>query len=517
VKSTNSLIDFCKIHYKTSYLLILIVVLAFILRIYDLSGESYWFDEFITLRYAQNSLDSIISTTRPRLFLIVAHFWIEFFGNSETATRLLSVFFGTASILLIYSIGKSLFGKTVGLLSAFFMSVSQFQIYYSQEFRYYSLFLLMSLISFFFYLRVLKTKSNIYTVLYVISTILLYFTQDFAIFVIVVQNLYFIINFKLLRSIIPTWLLSQIIIFLFILPGFITNFNNRVLGPDGPDWLKAPDIKTPAWTIYYYLGSGFDYPPVEAIVIAFVVLLTGVLIYISIIGKERWLESIVISSESLKVLKKIKSEILLVGIWLIFPLLMILMLSEFIKPMYHHRYLIFTSPALYIALALVLTKIKRIVPILIILITYVILISPGLYDYYSLPVKEQWRSVANYIVEHEKPGDLILYLSEENNYNLEWYFTGNSIPCIPNMDNISNMDQLSILQDCSPDVDRIWLLARKELSGPAKDSLLNLMKNSYVIVKEKEFTIRLESEEMPRIYYVGRLTLYLFEMAGKEL
>ncbi|MCH7517565.1 MAG: glycosyltransferase family 39 protein [Candidatus Dadabacteria bacterium] len=309
MKFISSLASFGKINYKTAYLLIPIVVLAFILRIYGLGEENYWADEFITLRAAEGSLDSIISGNRPPLYLLIAHFWIEFFGTSENVTRLLSVFFGIASILLIYSIGKSLLGVKVGILSAFFMSVSQYQIYYSQEFRYYSLFLLLTLISFFFYIRVLKAKRNIYAVIYVLSSILLYYAHDFGIFIIAAQNLYFIINFKSLRFIILTWLLSQIIILLGILPGLIFSINYKVVGPGGIDWLEAPEIWTPFITFNYYLGAGFDYPPIKAIVIAFIFLLTGTFLYSYIIGKERWLESLRSFTEALKSLKNRKSEI----------------------------------------------------------------------------------------------------------------------------------------------------------------------------------------------------------------
>ncbi len=509
------LINFCGFHYREFYLLIAIVALAFVLRIYDLSGESYWSDEFISLRYAQGDLESIFSTTRPRLHLFFAHIWIKLFGDTEYATRLLSVFFGTASVLLTFSIGKSLFGKTVGLIGSFLMAVSQFQIYYSQEFRYYSLFLFMSLVSFFFYIRVIKTKSNIYTVLYAASTILLYYTQDFAIFVIGAQNLFVIINYKSFRPLIPKWFLSQIVVMLCILPGVIANFMNRVLGSDGPDWLKTPDVKTPIWTIYYYFGSGFDYPPIEVIIIAILCFLTGIIVHISYIGKQTWVKTTINLVQSLKLTKKINSEIVLLGVWILFPILMVLILSEMIKPMYHHRYLIFVSPALCIAIALILTKIKKIIPISVVLITYVILIIPGLSHYYSLPVKEQWKSLAAYISENEEPGDLILYINQDNYNNFLWYYTGNSIHCVPNMDDFSDDDQLSILDDCTEEFDRIWLFVRKELSQSGKESLLALINHPYTFVREKEFAIRLESNNIPRIYYVGRLTLYLLHNVSK--
>lgn len=134
------------------FLLVFIILLAAALRFYDLGGESYWYDEVIMLRVAQDNILTIIEGGRPPIYIILAHFWIKLFGTEEVATRSLSAIFGVASIPLIYLIGKELFDRKVGLISAFLMAISQFQIYYSQDIRYYSLFVLMTLVSYYFLL-----------------------------------------------------------------------------------------------------------------------------------------------------------------------------------------------------------------------------------------------------------------------------------------------------------------------------------------------------------------------------
>lgn len=126
-----------------SILLILIITLGAGLRIYNLGTESYWHDEFIMVRVASESLSYIYNEAldgRPPVYVVSAHFWIKLFGTSETATRSLSAIFGIVSIPMMYLVGKQLYNRKLGILSAFLISVSQFQIYYSQEFRYYSLF-----------------------------------------------------------------------------------------------------------------------------------------------------------------------------------------------------------------------------------------------------------------------------------------------------------------------------------------------------------------------------------------
>ena len=498
-------------HSTSFYLLLAILLVGTFLRVYGLGEQSYWLDEIITLHVAQESLDSIITGPRPPLYLVLAHFWIGNFGYSEDVTRLLSIIFGVSSIVLIYIVGKSLFNREVGVLSAFFMSVSQYQIYYSQELRYYSLFLFMTLISFFFYIHVLKTKRHIYAVFYVLSSILLYYSHDYGIFILAAQNLYFVLNIKSLRLIITTWFLSQTIILFAILPGLISVFNLKVIGLGGLEWLESPRIWTPFITLHYYIGAGLDYPPLKAVVIACIFLLTATFLYYRSIGKERRLELRKSSAKVFKSLKIIKSEILLLVIWLVVPIFMVLVLSEIIKPMYHHRYLICSAPAFYILIALVLTKINNLIPISIILITYVILISAGLYDYYSNPVREQWKQAAAYVAEHERPDDLIVITDLRSSESFKWYYGGNSNDCIVSITNAGLFDEQNA---CKLDINRFWVVIRKEISEKDKESFLNYKEGSFRIVDEKKFTVILGSKEILRSIYFGRLTLYLFEKVG---
>jgi len=60
------------------------------------------------------------------------------FGTTKSAVKLLSVLFGVLAIPMIYVVGRQLFNKGVGLVAAFILALSSFNIYYSQETRMYS-------------------------------------------------------------------------------------------------------------------------------------------------------------------------------------------------------------------------------------------------------------------------------------------------------------------------------------------------------------------------------------------
>ncbi|HET6262756.1 MAG TPA: glycosyltransferase family 39 protein, partial [Chloroflexia bacterium] len=152
-----------------------VLALGATLRLYDLGRESYWLDEVIMLRAAQGDVGSILGGTRPPVYVLLTHFWIQFFGTAEASTRLLPALFGTLSVLLTYVVGRELFGKRVGLVAALLMSLSAFQVYYSQEIRYYSLFVMCALLSYLLMMRAHKTGKPIYFALYGLAGIVMFY------------------------------------------------------------------------------------------------------------------------------------------------------------------------------------------------------------------------------------------------------------------------------------------------------------------------------------------------------
>lgn len=77
---------------KDNYLLLLIVLLGLALRIYDLGGESLWFDEAMSVRVAWLGFAEQIKwivgqgkEANPPFYYMLLHLWIPVFGDSEFA------------------------------------------------------------------------------------------------------------------------------------------------------------------------------------------------------------------------------------------------------------------------------------------------------------------------------------------------------------------------------------------------------------------------------------------------
>jgi len=158
---------------KDNYLIILIFALGLVLRIYDLSAESLWYDESFSATISKKGVMELIKSvlsngeeSNPPLYYILLHFWVLVFGDSEFSLRFPSVVFGSVSIIAIYALGKLLFNKRVGIIAALVITVSVFHIQYSQEARAYSMMALLSIISFYSLIKLTGRRSIFYSALY---------------------------------------------------------------------------------------------------------------------------------------------------------------------------------------------------------------------------------------------------------------------------------------------------------------------------------------------------------------
>ncbi|MGH7901518.1 MAG: hypothetical protein ACRENZ_07250, partial [Thermodesulfobacteriota bacterium] len=230
-------------------------------------------------------------------------------------------------------------------------------------------------------------------------------------------------------------------------------------------WLPEPSLSTPLISLQYYIGAGLDYPSFMTISAAIAFLVIGTFLFAVFTGIERWIASIRGLINSLKEFTSIGSELLLVITWLIVPIILPYILSEIFVPMYHHRYVISASPAFYLLLALIINKIGKVVPESITLGMIVIVITPGLYEFYVTPVREQWREAAAYVEQNSRENDVIVIseIGRDNNLrNFNWYYRGKLNECSIGV-RLNRRDEIKeALERCISGHNRFWLVMREE-------------------------------------------------------
>jgi mannosyltransferase len=146
------------------WLLAAIVLGGAALRFPTLGEQSFWLDEATTWQIVAHGLGHVLhqvpqTESTPPLYYVLLWAWSRVFGLSEAGLRSLSAVFGTATIVVMWAIGRRLVSERVGLVAALLTAANPFLVWYSQEARAYALLLLLSAVSLLALLWALESPS----------------------------------------------------------------------------------------------------------------------------------------------------------------------------------------------------------------------------------------------------------------------------------------------------------------------------------------------------------------------
>jgi hypothetical protein len=175
----------------------------------------------------------------------------------------------------------------------------------------------------------------------------------------------------------------------------------------GPSWIPTPTPATPFLAMFAFLFSSRDFIHMLAIGMGAAVLIGGIIFAARQSG---WLEKLRHFPVSL--LGDLRTDfgpLLLLACWLVIPVLVPIILSMFISPIYLHRYVIPAAPALYLLIGWILYQLRHVslAGASTLAISLVLLLS--LPDYYSIHNKENWRAAADHVAANIQPGDLLVF------------------------------------------------------------------------------------------------------------
>lgn len=181
----------------TSALLLFILALSFLLRATGLGYASLWYDEILQARIELGDLGALLNEIAQHaampLDYIIGRVAFQL-GSAEFILRFPALVFSTLSVAVLYRLGKLLFGRMEGLVAALLLAVSSFAIIYAQEARPYSLYLLLTLTSFYYFYRAIllsRTRDWLFYALFVVASVL---THLFALFVVGAQILFLMLG-----------------------------------------------------------------------------------------------------------------------------------------------------------------------------------------------------------------------------------------------------------------------------------------------------------------------------------
>ena len=359
--------------------LVLVMVLGLILRLVNLN-QSFWLDEASQAQQSVLPIQQIWSGRagdfHPPLFYILANYWLQL-GHSEVWARLLPVGISLVGIWLMTPLAESLLpGKKVrignwslriGHCASFLLAVNPFHIYYSQEFRMYSLLCTLGI-----WAMLLFVRSSRW--LWVPLVLMLYTHYAAWLLLPTMVGYALVFDRAKLKLSIGHWVLS-IVLYTPWLPQFFRQLNSGV----------NIDQYLPGWRDLLTLG------PVTAIPLVLFKLVGGWINFVSRIAYGVY-AGFVLGLVGMDIMLAKTQRALLLS-WLFIPLLAAIALS-FVVPLTQPFRLIFILPALI----LIFVQAMRRFPRLILLLAVYIGIT-GMVMYATRPrlQREQWRQTISYL------------------------------------------------------------------------------------------------------------------------
>ena len=476
--------------YKVALALLLILLLAGGLRLYNLGGESLWHDETVSVYAARSSVSEILTVrTRvdlfPPLYHLMLHGWIRLVGDSAVAVRVPSVIFGIAAVAVLFLVGRELRDDALGLVVAFLSAISYFLIRYAQEARPYSLLVLLSLASYYFFIRMVRRgATGGASVGYAATTALLLYTHYHATFLVLTQVCTVACLWRRLGRIRLRWVAAVTVASLAFspwLPILRAQYflENEILG-----WIPVPTIFHLIGVLSYWVtfpwGSYVDphskhvlealklFPLLPLGIIFWVLVSVGCFVWArmpeSMVGR-RWLRPIGWAPTD---------ETVILALWMIVPVLVPFAISHIGRPIFWPRYLIGAVPAFYLLLARGVVAFNRRWLAWSLSLAILILTVPGLARYYRVPMKEQVDHAARMVEQGDRQGDLLVLASKYLSNPFTYYYHGSQDRFTVD-DRDGPLKVLRQLETAIVGHKRLWLIVAKARRKTAVRALRGLL------------------------------------------
>lgn len=466
---------------QASFIFILIMAIASIIRLYNPTFRSLWGDEahsiFKAFEFLGNPVDTIsdlIKDSHMPAYFAFLSVWMRIFGMNELALRLLSALIGIAAVAALFFFARRLLDEKTALISTFLLAFSPLAVMQSQELRVYGLLLLLSILSTHYFWRLLSGKQTLTTAIgYVLFTILLGLTHLYAALIIAAQFVWLIYMYYKEKehakfvNILLLQMLSVLLISPFYIKMILMNFSGAMDPNADMAFAVFPSYVKP-FLFFFVLSLGETLAPWNYML----VIPAGLIFSFLFIRAFKWISD-----------KRV--------VFLMIMLLLPVLLSAFLLKPTMPKYLILTLPFYLMLLGYSLSKLKSkmIFWTLIAAITCFQMISVinyfNLTDYHNSHQIEPWKKVSSMIARGYQNGDIIIETNEHiSGHILQYYLNIIGRKNYPIMD-IRNIDIKSLK------VRRFWLVTHivdeRALPQGFIERFLKSAGKRYKLVSEDKF------------------------------
>lgn len=419
-----------------SWVLIVVFLAAFVLRLAAIDRQSIWYDEGLSIYHARGSVGEVLrqasQSDHPPLHTLALHVWMMLAGDSELSVRMLSTCWGVLAVALFYRLGRRI-EPAVGALGALLLALSPWAVWYSQETRGYMMALALTIGTVDVALDLYAgTRSGWRYVVYVLLGTAALYTHFYSGFVLLALNLAYLL---LAPTMVRTragrvqgvyWLIAQAAVGLLFAPWvpFVTNQLdlNATYWHGAVGWRQIVRRTLVAFSVGQTLTDDW------ATVATWVVSLLALAGAIYLLRRRDW-----------------RRHLLVDGWWMLVPTLILITLNQ-TRPKFSPRYLMNAWPP-FLLLAAAGARwlgllVRRHLPAwrgwLATVILVCAVLAWGNATVHSLSnlywqesfYRPDFRGVARYIDEHAGANDLIVLVGGHSYPAFRYYYRG-PLPILP--------------------------------------------------------------------------------------
>jgi 4-amino-4-deoxy-L-arabinose transferase-like glycosyltransferase len=334
--------------------LVVLLLVAFALRVFQLASQSLWYDEGVTAYVTRQPLAELTAWTandiQPPLFYYSLALWGQLVGWSEFALRFPSVMWGVVVVALLWAMTSVWARNPAPVLAAAIAAVSPLLVYYSQEARMYSMLIALGvtcgwLIS----VALTRAPSARLWFAYTFFATLAVYTHYFAFFLLLALGIAYLVLFHALHSGVKRaplfgFVLSQLALLVLYIP-WMGVMATR-LGADSSYWQGE-----------FKVGEALRHAAISFI--AGETILERQAVWLALAGA---LLTIVVAALAWRRTPQLRPALTFGLLWFIIPVIGVVTLATF-APKFNARYVLISAPGLIllwsVSICTLLTPLSR--------------------------------------------------------------------------------------------------------------------------------------------------------------
>ena len=452
-----------------------LIALQLLVTLPFISSAAISIDEPFSIFYAQQDFSDLMSVfmheNNPPFHFILLHYWIDLFGISPLAVRSLSLLFSVLTIPVLFKFGKKILNRNFSVLLICFFIFSTFNHYHALEARVYSLMVLFTVLIFDELYNLIFSQKFNFLKLALWNVLLMYSHYLGGVVVVVEVAILALFFFKLTKKKVLYFIFSGIISLVLYFPALVI-FIERIgdFSKNGT-WVARPNVSELYGNIVRFFNGKYS------------VLCIGIIILILIFYTRKNL-----LKDKFKGVFSQKN----IFVFLIFGLSYfgMYLFSILKQPIFIDRYILFTTPFLFVSFLIVVKYLMFERNIKIILIFLVI--PMAVYCKYIPDTDRNPNEMANYVNELKSKNYQVLICPPFYDLTFLYHFSKRSfieyknINVKGNIHSIYALDEalLSLLKQTNGTV--FFIDANSEFLFP-DNSILKDLKMNFKLIEQKEF------------------------------